>query len=164
MFDTILLKILFPLKLAVISSIYSQMPFIIWPKYYKDWFYFILSFSQEESITFTADVEYKATILVYKKTTKGSLQSKENNFSLSVWYLKLETTVHLNIYIHEKMATEYSPKEVSCGLLSRLLLLEATRQYYFIHKLITFNLKTNYFLQPFKWLLVSWGKARNQHM
>lgn len=99
-----------------------------------------------------------------RKQPKGSLQSKENNFSLSVWYLKLESTVHLNIYIHEKMATEYSPKEVSCGLLSRLLLLEATRQYYFIHKLITFNLKTNYFLQPFKWLLVSWGKARNQHM
>lgn len=27
MFDTILLKILFPLKLAVISSIYPEMPF-----------------------------------------------------------------------------------------------------------------------------------------
>lgn len=80
MFDTILLKTFFPLKLAVISSIYSQMPFIIQPKYYKDWFYFTLSFSQEESITFTAAVEYKATTLVTKKQPKGPLQPKENNF------------------------------------------------------------------------------------
>lgn len=70
MFDTILLKILFPLKLAVVSSIYPQMPFTIWLKYYKDCFYFILNFIQQASMIFTAAAEYKASIQVIKRHPK----------------------------------------------------------------------------------------------
>lgn len=64
-FKTILSKILFPLKLA--SSTYPQMPFTIWLKYYKDFFYSILNFIQEERTILTAVADYKASIQVTKR-------------------------------------------------------------------------------------------------
>lgn len=76
-FETILLKILFPLKLTVVSSIYPQMPFTVWLKYYKDCFYFILNFIQEARITFTAAAEYKARIRVTKRHPKDPLNQTQ---------------------------------------------------------------------------------------
>lgn len=79
MFDTILLKILFPLKLAVVSSIYPQIPFTIWLKYYKDWFYFTLTSIQDASISFTAAAEYKASAQVTKSHPEGPRNPNQIN-------------------------------------------------------------------------------------
>ena len=79
MFDTILLKILFPLKLAAVSSIYPQMPFTIWLKYCKHCFYFILNFTQEASSIFTAAAEHKASMQATKRHPKDSLHQTQIN-------------------------------------------------------------------------------------